>query len=143
MREFAKQHGLTIKFRSYPSNAGDFCIYIYDKKFRDGYIVGFDGSNVSHTANLDSCIRMAYKWIVGRDRRFAKDAQGNWLYKPYNVCYWKDNYTNGGQLTFLKMEDAEKAAQAKYEEGYTSVNIVDIDIKTGKSKLLKEYGKDS
>ena len=36
LKEYAKEHGLEIRFRDHTTPLGDFCIFIYDKKVEDG-----------------------------------------------------------------------------------------------------------
>lgn len=61
IRNYAKEHGLSIRFRNGKYN--EFTIFIYDKSKSNRYIVGFDGSRVSQTHNLEYCCNQAYKFI--------------------------------------------------------------------------------
>ena len=80
LRDVAKANGLGIRFRDHKTNMGDFCIFIYDKSVRKSYMVGFDGSWTNKSLSFESCLRMAYKWIEKRDKRFEK-VNGKWIYK--------------------------------------------------------------
>ena len=80
LKSVAKANGLEVKFRNHKTNQGDFCIFIYDKTFRNSYAVGFDGNWKSDTTNFAFCLKQAYNWIDKRDLRFEK-VDGKWIYK--------------------------------------------------------------
>lgn len=61
IRNYAKEHGLSIRFRNGKDN--EFTIFIYDKSKSNNYIIGFDGSRTATTCNLEYCCNQAYKFI--------------------------------------------------------------------------------
>lgn len=61
IRNYAKEHGLSIRFRNGKDN--EFTIFIYDKSKSNRYIIGFDGSRTATTYNLEYCCKQAYKFI--------------------------------------------------------------------------------
>ena len=65
LREYAKQKGLKLVFRNNPTNAGDFCFFIY-KKSGGSYLVGYDGywsANYNESTSFDRCWDAAHKFI--------------------------------------------------------------------------------
>ena len=83
LKQYAKEHGLKVRFRDYTTPSGDFCIFIYDKTYRNSYAVGFDGcwgKEKSNPCSFEACIRSAYNWIEKRDKRFEK-INGVWKVK--------------------------------------------------------------
>lgn len=83
LKQHAKEHGLEIRFRDHTTAQGDFCIFIYDKTYRNNYAVGFDGywgMGKSNPCSFETCVRSAYKWIEKRDKRFEK-INGIWKVK--------------------------------------------------------------
>jgi len=79
LKKVAKENGLEVRFHDHKTNAGDFCIFIYDKSVRNSYIVGFDGYWNSKTLPFDVCLRSAYHWIENRDKRYIRE-NGVWRY---------------------------------------------------------------
>lgn len=82
LKAIAKKNGLEVRFHNHNTNAGDFCIFIYDKSVRKSYMVGFDGYWGSKTLPFDVCLRSAYKWIEKRDKRYTK-VDGMWVYNTH------------------------------------------------------------
>jgi len=83
LKTVAKENGLEVRFHDHKTNAGDFCIFIYDKSVRKSYMVGFDGLwGIVEFSKLSfkSCLNCAYKWIEKRDKRFEK-VNGKWIYR--------------------------------------------------------------
>ena len=138
LRRKAAEQGLEIRFRSSKTMRGDFCIFIYDRKnFRDSYAVGFDGSWKSkYGCDFDACVRMAYRWIEKRDKRFTF-RDGRWQYGHYHFIVWKDR--DGRDMNYyLTIEDADKAAAEYVSQGCCVVCYADLP--SGKSTLAKVYG---
>ena len=67
LREYAKRHGLKLVFRNTPTNAGDFCFFIYKEGLmKNRYLVGFDGSwdvDPKENISFDRCWDAAHKFI--------------------------------------------------------------------------------
>ena len=85
LKAVAKENGLEVRFHNHNTNAGDFCIFIYDKSVRKSYMVGFDGlwGIVEYSKlSFDVCLRSAYKWIEKRDKRYTK-VDGMWVYNTH------------------------------------------------------------
>lgn len=82
LKAVAKKNGLEVRFHNHNTNAGDFCIFIYDKSVRKSYMVGFDGYWGSKTLPFDVCLRSAYNWIKKRDKRYTK-VDGMWVYNTH------------------------------------------------------------
>ena len=61
--DYAGERGLKVKVRTYANNCGDFCIFIYDKRVKSSYMVGFDGCFDSLLLTPDYCIAQACYWI--------------------------------------------------------------------------------
>ena len=61
IRNYAKEHGLSIRFRNGKDN--EFTIFIYDKSKSNKYIIGFDGSRTATTCDLEYCCNQAYRYI--------------------------------------------------------------------------------
>ena len=75
LKAVAKKNGLEVRFHNHNTNAGDFCIFIYDKSVRKSYIVGYDGLwGIVEFSKLSfkSCLEKAYNWIEKRDIRYTK-----------------------------------------------------------------------
>lgn len=83
LKQLAIQHGCKIRFQNHRTNAGDFCIFIYDKSFRNSYAVGFDGSYDSKCCDFEACVNSAKQWLEHRDKRFVK-VNGVWKAKTLN-----------------------------------------------------------
>lgn len=66
IRNYAKEHSLSIRFRNGKHN--EFTIFIYDKSKSNRYIVGFDGSRTATICNLEYCCNQAYKFIKSYKR---------------------------------------------------------------------------
>lgn len=79
LKAVAKKNGLEVRFHNHNTNAGDFCIFIYDKSVRKSYMVGFDGNWDSKTVPFDVCLCSAYKWIEKRDKRYTK-VDNRWVF---------------------------------------------------------------
>lgn len=65
LNELARVKNMKIRFRNTPTNAGDFCIFVYENG-NNHYSVGFDGSNNSAEypeLSFDNCIKKAKNWI--------------------------------------------------------------------------------
>jgi hypothetical protein len=70
LRDYATSKGLKLVFRNTPTNAGDFCFFIY-KMTGGSYLVGYDGYwNVDPRNNVsfDRCWDAAHKFISNYDR---------------------------------------------------------------------------
>jgi len=70
LREYATCKGLKLVFRNHPTNAGDFCFFIY-KMSGGRYLVGYDGYwDVDPRDNIsfDRCWDSAHKFISNYDR---------------------------------------------------------------------------
>jgi hypothetical protein len=80
LKQHAKEHGLKVRFRDHTTPSGDFCIFIYDKTYRNSYAVGFDGCWGLSNISFDKCLKSAYNWIDKRDKRFEK-INGVWKVK--------------------------------------------------------------
>lgn len=76
LKTMAIEHGCRVRFQNHRTNAGDFCIFIYDKAFRNSYAVGFDG-NWDGKINFEQCMKDAKHWLLYRDKRFHK-VNGVW-----------------------------------------------------------------
>ena len=138
LKEYAKEHGLSVRFMDSRTYRGDFCIFIYDKaNFRKTYAVGYDGSyNSTHGTDLDNCIMDAYRWIDERDKRFTF-RDGRWWYGRFHFIVWKDGNSQDDKF-HLTIEDADKAAEKLVKDGYC---VVCYDTPpTGKTRLVKVYG---
>ena len=62
--DLGSENGLKVKVRTYTNVCGDFCIFIYDKKVKSSYMVGFDGDfDSSYGLTFDYCVEEAFKWI--------------------------------------------------------------------------------
>lgn len=58
--------GLQIIFRNRKTNAGDFCFFIYDKRKKSSYLVGYDGDwNAKEDSNtsFDNCYQATLDYI--------------------------------------------------------------------------------
>ena len=65
LRNYAKTRGMRLVFRNTPTDAGDFCFFIY-KPGRSGYLVGYDGSwnvPVGNNCSFENCWESAHKFI--------------------------------------------------------------------------------
>ena len=65
LRNYAKIRGMRLVFRNTPTDAGDFCFFIY-KPGRSGYLVGYDGSwdvPVENNCSFENCWKSAHKFI--------------------------------------------------------------------------------
>jgi hypothetical protein len=138
LKAYAKEHGLTVRFRDKKTDQGDFCIFIYDKNFRESYAVGYDGTyNSQYGCTLDDCIKSAYKWIDKRDKRFIF-RDGKWQYGRYHFILWKDK-KSWDKEHYLTAEDADTAAAAYVVQGYAVVCY--LTSPTDNSyELFKTYG---
>lgn len=71
LRDHAKLHGLKLVFRNTPTNAGDFCFFIYKAGLvKSRYLIGYDGSwNAPTNSNIsfDRCWDAAHKFISNYD----------------------------------------------------------------------------
>lgn len=71
LRDYAKLYGLKLVFRNTPTNAGDFCFFIYKAGLvKSRYLVGYDGSwNAPTNSNIsfDHCWDAAHKFISNYD----------------------------------------------------------------------------
>lgn len=70
LRDYAASKGLKLVFRNTPTNAGDFCFFIY-KKTGGSYLIGYDGYwDVDPRDNLsfDRCWDSAHKFISNYNR---------------------------------------------------------------------------
>ena len=135
LKNYAKEHGLKVRFQESKTYCGDFCIFIYDKSFRNSYAVGYDGTYDSKH-DLDACIKDAYNWIDKRDKRFIY-RDGRWNYGHYHLILWKDK-ESWDKEHYLTTEDADTAAAKYVAQGY-AVKCYDQQP-NGKSKLYKTYG---
>jgi hypothetical protein len=65
LREYANKKGLKLVFRNNPTNAGDFCFFIY-KMTGGRYLVGYDGywdAKPTEVTSFDRCWDAAHKFI--------------------------------------------------------------------------------
>ena len=65
LKEFARAKNMRIRFRNTPTNAGDFCIFIYENG-KNHYSVGWDGSNnelLYPDMSFNKCVQKAKEWI--------------------------------------------------------------------------------
>ena len=73
LKAAAAKQGIEIKFRNRKMPQGDFCIFIYDRKFRaKSYTVGYDGVWDDDLESFTKCMHQAYKWLDSRDSRYKK-----------------------------------------------------------------------
>ena len=137
LKQYAKEHGLEVRFRDHKTDQGDFCIFIYDRQnFRNSYAVGYDGDWQSKCISFDKCLKSAYRWIERRDKRFTF-RDGRWQYGHFHFIIWKDR-DGSDREHYLTMEDADKAAAEYMKQGYC---VVCYDQEpNGKSKIAKVYG---
>lgn len=137
LKEYAKVHGLDVRFRDHKTDQGDFCIFIYDRQnFRKSYAVGYDGDWQSKAVSFDKCLKSAYRWIDKRDKRFTF-RDGRWQYGRYHLIVWKDG--NGSDRDYyLTTEDADKAAADYLAQGYAVACY--NEAPEGKSHPAKFYG---
>ena len=66
LKKKADEKGLKIVFRDVTMGPGDFCIFIYDKKKQQQYLVGFDGywqARRNDTLSFDYCYNQAEEYI--------------------------------------------------------------------------------
>ena len=64
LRVFAANGHLKVVVRKYPCACGDFCIFIYDKRVKPSYMVGFDGDfDTSTGCTIGKCIDQSFSWI--------------------------------------------------------------------------------
>ena len=62
--DFAGENGLKVRVRCVPNMVcGDFTIFIYDKKVKDSYMVGFDGDFGGSHLTFDYCLEQSFLWI--------------------------------------------------------------------------------
>ena len=63
IRDLAKSKGMSVVMRkgSYPN---DFTIFIYDKRVKKSYLIGFDGNRDSKEFNLENCCNDAKNYIL-------------------------------------------------------------------------------
>ena len=63
LRKYAADAGMQIIFKTYPDKFNTFCIFIYDRRFREHtYAVGYDGCFDSD-GDFDKCLKQAYDEI--------------------------------------------------------------------------------
>ena len=69
LREYAKLHGQKLVFRNTPTNAGDFCFFIYKpgySGYHTKYLIGFDGCwdvDPKDNISFDRCLDAVHKFI--------------------------------------------------------------------------------
>lgn len=63
IRELAKSKGLSVVMRK-GSRPNSFTIFIYDKRVKNSYLVGFDGNHTFLKLNLEYCCNQAKKYIL-------------------------------------------------------------------------------
>ena len=137
LKQYAKEHGLEVRFRDHKTDQGDFCIFIYDKaNFRESYAVGFDGYYGSKAIGFDKCLKSAYHWIDKRDKRFTY-RDGRWQYGHFHFIVWKNKEARDLDH-YLTIEDANKAAKEYVNQGCCVVCYDQPPM--GKSRLAKVYG---
>ena len=63
IRELAKTKGMSVVMRNgrYPN---DFTIFIYDKRVKKSYLIGFDGNRTSQRLGLEQCCNQAKNYIL-------------------------------------------------------------------------------
>ena len=62
----AKEKGLKVVFRNKKMNTGDFCFFIYDKRKKSSYLVGYDGdwdAKEDSNTSFESCYQDTLKFI--------------------------------------------------------------------------------
>ena len=116
LKQYAKAHGLDVRFRDHKTDQGVFCIFIYDPNFRKSYAVGYDGDWQSKAVSFEKCLKSAYNWIERRDKRFTY-RDNRWQYGRYHFIIWKDGQSND-KAFYLTIEDADKAAADYMAQGY-------------------------
>lgn len=136
LKEHAKKHGLTVRFRDHKTDQGDFCIFIYDPNFRKSYAVGYDGDWQSKAVSFEKCLKSAYNWTERRDKRFTF-RDGRWQYGRYHFIIWKDGQSSDKDF-YLSIEDADKAAADYLAQGY-AVACYNVSPEE-KSRPAKFYG---
>ena len=63
LRKYAADANMQIRFKTYPDNFNTFCIFIYDRSFKEHtYAVSFDGTFDSD-GDFDDCLKQAYDQI--------------------------------------------------------------------------------
>lgn len=63
LRKYAADAGMQIRFKTYPDNFNTFCIFIYDRSFREhSYAVAYDGC-FDCDGDFDKCLKQAYDEI--------------------------------------------------------------------------------
>lgn len=63
LRKYAADADMRIMIKTYPDKFNTFCIFIYDRRFRDHtYAVGYDGCFDSD-GDFDKCLKQAYDEI--------------------------------------------------------------------------------
>ena len=69
LRAYAKLHGLKLVFRNSPTNAGDFCFFIYAPKFcgyNTRYLIGYDGywdAKPNEVTSFELCWKAVHEFI--------------------------------------------------------------------------------
>ena len=67
LRAYAKLHGLKLVFRNSPTNASNFCFFIYKRNIiKNRYLVGYDGNwnaDSRDSISFDRCWDAAHKFI--------------------------------------------------------------------------------
>jgi len=62
--DYAVENGLKVKVRCVPNMVcGDFTIFIYDKRVKSSYMVGFDGCFEGSKLTFDYCLAQSFNWI--------------------------------------------------------------------------------
>lgn len=72
LRNYAKSCGLKLVFRNTPTDAADFCFFIY-KSGHKGYLVGYDGNwgePLTSNTSFEKCWDAAHKFISNYEWKF-------------------------------------------------------------------------
>ena len=137
LKEHAKKHGLTVRFRDHKTDQGDFCIFIYDPNFRKSYAVGYDGDWQSKAVSFEKCLKSAYNWIERRDKRFTF-RDNRWQYGRYHLITWHKERGYSDREHVLTMEDAKEHAR-EYLAAGCIVRVYDTTPTGGVGKLVKIF----
>ena len=63
IKDLAKSKGMSVVMRKggYPNS---FTIFIYDKRVKNSYLIGFDGNRTSQRLGLEYCCNQAKEYIL-------------------------------------------------------------------------------
>lgn len=69
VRDLAKRSGLGIVVRTHDFY---FTIFVYDKRVKKSYMVGFDGGFLDEKLNFSHCLKQTEDWIRGYVKKQIK-----------------------------------------------------------------------